>query len=129
MFKRAETDKIERARNLRREMTLPEKRLWWKLREFNARGYHFRRQSPFGIYTLDFVEHDARLVVELDGEQHGRQANRARDAVRDRHLASQGYLTLRFWNEDVKENIDGVVDAILREVSKRKDRPPPAQNR
>lgn len=125
MYKRPTPEKIDRARHLRREMTIVERRLWWRLRELKTQGYHFRRQAPFGIYTLDFVEHDARIVVELDGDQHGRTANRVRDAARDRHLASQGYLTLRFWNEDVKENIAGVVDAILREVAGRKGRPPP----
>jgi very-short-patch-repair endonuclease len=119
MFKPAGSAEIARARQLRRDATEPEKRLWWKLREMKALGYHFRRQSPFQIYTLDFVEHTAKLVVELDGEQHGEAAHQKRDAKRDATLASQGYLTLRFWNSEIAENLDGIVDHILRELQQR----------
>ncbi len=106
-------------------MTFPEKKLWWKLRELNTQGYHFRRQAPFGIYTLDFVAHEERLAIEIDGEQHGMIANRARDAARDRFLNNQGYKTLRFWNIEIKENLDGGVEAIVRELKARIGRPPP----
>jgi len=92
------------------------------LRELNKQGFHFRRQAPFHYYTLDFVEHGARLVIELDGGQHGSPKNAARDGARDRFLASQGYLTLRYWNSDIVENLDGVMEAIIREL---KQRPPP----
>jgi very-short-patch-repair endonuclease len=123
MFKRAGSNEIARARQLRRNATGVEKRLWWKLRELNAQGYHFRRQSPFRAYTLDFVEHDARLVIELDGGQHGEATRRSRDTHRDAVLASQGYRTLRFWNSEVVENIEGVFETIVRELEAR--RPPP----
>ena len=125
MFKRTSPNGIERARRLRRDMTIVEKRLWWKLRELNAQGYHFRRQAPFHHYTLDFVEHGVLLVIELDGEQHGLPKNAMRDGVRDRFLEGQNYLTLRFWNSDVVENIDGVMGVIIRELEKRPYRPPP----
>src|SRR5665213_690440 len=75
------TKEIARARELRRDSTEVEERLWWKLLEL--RGYHFRRQAPFRSYVLDFVEHGARLVIELDGSQHGEDAHRARDEKRD----------------------------------------------
>jgi len=123
MFKRAGPNEIARARQLRRDATELEKHLWWKLRELNAQGCHFRRQSPFRAYTLDFVEHDARLVIELDGGQHGEAAHQSRDERRDAVLTSQGYLTLRFWNSDVVENIEGVFETIVRELEAR--RPPP----
>jgi very-short-patch-repair endonuclease len=120
MFKRAEPRQIAQARRLRRQMTEPEKRLWWKLRDLNRRGCHFRRQAPFDRYVLDFVEHDARLVVELDGSQHGFVPERAHDAQRDAFLLSQGYLTLRFWNHEVREDLDRVAEVIYREAEKRR---------
>jgi crossover junction endodeoxyribonuclease RuvC len=119
MFKAAGPTEIARARRLRRDATESEKRLWWTLRALKPLGYHFRRQSPFQNYTLDFVEHDAKLVVELDGEQHGEAAHREHDAKRDALLTSQGYLTLRFWNSEIAENIDGTTDRILRELQQR----------
>ena len=119
MFQPAGSKEISRARQLRRDATEAEKRLWWKLREMKPHGYHFRRQSPFQSYTLDFVEHTAKLVVELDGEQRGEAAHRAHDAKRDQALASQGYLTLRFWNSEVVDNLDDTVDRIFRELQQR----------
>ena len=116
MFKPAAPDAIARARRLRDAATEHERRLWRALRELNRRGCHFRRQAPFDRYVLDFVEHEAKLVVELDGSQHAHDANHARDERRDAFLASQGYRTLRFWNTDLWENYDGVVEAIAREV-------------
>jgi very-short-patch-repair endonuclease len=119
MFKAAGPTEIARARRLRRDATEHEKRLWYKLRELKPFGYHFRRQSPFQNYTLDFVEHDAKLVIELDGEQHGDATHREHDEKRDAILTSQGYLTLRFWNSEISENLDGIVDRIFRELQQR----------
>ena len=119
VFKPVGPNEIARARQLRRDATEPEKRLWSKLRELKSLGYHFRRQSPFQSYTLDFVEHTAKLVVEIDGEQHGEAAHRKRDAKRDQTLASEGYLTLRFWNSEITQNLDDTVDRIFRELQQR----------
>ncbi|HSZ74293.1 MAG TPA: endonuclease domain-containing protein [Rhizomicrobium sp.] len=121
MFKRSGPDNIKRARQLRGEPTMAEKQLWRKLLDLNRQGFHFRRQAPFRSYILDFVEHGARIVIELDGSQHGLPENQRRDFVRDRLLASEGYRVLRFWNDDVYENIDGVVETIARTLR----RPPP----
>ncbi|MBS0273749.1 MAG: DUF559 domain-containing protein [Proteobacteria bacterium] len=101
--------------------------LWWKLRELNARGYHFRRQVPMRGYFLDFAEHSGRVAIELDGSQHGFQKNILRDTQRDHAISDEGYLVLRFWNAEVRENLDGIVEAILREIEKR--RPPPGSLR
>jgi very-short-patch-repair endonuclease len=125
MFKRASKRKISHVRRLRRDATEVEKRLWWKLKELNAQGFHFRRQSPFKAYILDFAEHEAKLVVELDGGQHGEPAQLRHDAERDAFLASQGYRTLRFRNLDVLENIGGIVERILEELGDFRERPPP----
>ncbi len=122
MFKRAGPQEIARARQLRLDATEFEKRLWWKLRELKQIGYHFRRQAPFRGYTLDFVEHNAKLVIELDGSQHGEDESRTHDERRDHVLGAHGYRTLRFWNTDVIENIDGVIEGIIRALQ---HRPPP----
>ncbi|MGZ5988046.1 MAG: endonuclease domain-containing protein, partial [Rhizomicrobium sp.] len=73
-----------------------EKRLWWKLRELNQLGYHFRRQVPFRSYFLGFDETRSRGVNELEGSQHGLAGQRERDAFRDEILRREGYKTLRF---------------------------------
>ena len=111
---------ILRARDHRARLTEPEGLLWWKLRELNRRGYHSRRQAPFRGYVLDFVEHGARVVVELDGGQHGLADRREHDAVRDDVLRSQGYHVLRFPNSEVFDDLERVVESILRVVDERR---------
>jgi very-short-patch-repair endonuclease len=123
MRKRLKTGTIERARRLRDSRGATEGLLWWKLRELNARGYHFRRQVPMRGYFLDFAEHSGRVAIELDGGQHGFRENIAHDAKRDEVIAAEGYSVLRFWNNEVRENLDGMIETILREIAKR--RPPP----
>ncbi len=76
-------------------------------------GGHFRRQAPIGPYFADFAHHGARLVVELDGAQHGLPTGQRHDAIRDAYLDAAGYRVLRFWNDEVVENLDGVVETIL----------------
>jgi very-short-patch-repair endonuclease len=101
--------------------------LWWKLRELNGRGFHFRRQVPMCGYFLDFAEHSGRVAIELDGGQHGFRKDMAHDERRDRAINAEGYVVLRFWNDEVRENLVGVVEAIVREIAKR--RPPPGSLR
>jgi len=103
----------ERARALRKTMTPQEVKLWVHLRRLRPQGFHFRRQAPLEGYTLDFVCFKHRLIVEVDGSQHGFDAGLVHDARRDAHFAAQGFLTLRFWNHDVDRNLDGVVETIL----------------
>jgi very-short-patch-repair endonuclease len=93
-------------------MTPQEVKLWVHLRSWRARGFHFRRQSPREGYIVDFVRVKQRLVVEVDGGQHGTQAHVRRDISRDRNLGQQGFRVLRFWNVDVDQNLDGVLFAI-----------------
>ena len=100
---------VERARELRRNSSDAEKRMWRALREaFPA--VKFRRQVPIGPYFVDFCSHSTRLIVEVDGGQHAQAADY--DAARTRYLEAQGYRILRFWNNDVLGNIDGVVASI-----------------
>jgi very-short-patch-repair endonuclease len=114
----------EIARRLRKAMTPQEVKLWVHLHTWRKRGYHFRRQSPQGDAIVDFVCLQHRLVVEVDGGQHGWDANIRRDRARDEQLSLQGFRILRFWNSDVDRNLDGVllqIDAALRTA------PPPVR--
>jgi very-short-patch-repair endonuclease len=98
------------ARHLRREMTEAEERLWNELRSRRLDKIKFRRQTPIGIYVADFACLDAKLIVEVDGSQHG---GSRRDQRRDAELAHRGFRVLRFWNDDVLKDIDSVCDTII----------------
>ena len=93
-------------------MTRQEVKLWVKLRELRSIGYHFRRQSPLAGYVVDFECRRARLVVEVDGNQHGFDENRERDAIRERTLNDLGYRVVRFANFEVDREFEGVLEAI-----------------
>ncbi|WP_247878363.1 crossover junction endodeoxyribonuclease RuvC [Azospirillum sp. TSO22-1] len=99
----------ERARILRRDSTDVEKVLWQKLRNSQL-GAKFRRQEPIFGYTVDFVSHDHRLIVELDGGQHADRAEQ--DQRRTRLLEQAGFRVIRFWNTEVNDNLDGVLETI-----------------
>jgi very-short-patch-repair endonuclease len=98
------------ARQLRRDMTEAERRLWQHLRAHRFAGEKFRRQQPMGPYVVDFVSHRSRLIVELDGGQHAVQVEYDRE--RTHWLESRGYRVVRFWNNDVLNDTDPVLDAI-----------------
>ena len=100
------------ARELRRNVTEAEKKLWEQLRLLKAENRHFRRQVPIGGYIADFACHYCKLVVELDGGQHGAPRNLLRDQQRTDEVQKQGYRVIRFWNAEVFENLEGVVDMI-----------------
>ncbi|WP_137177465.1 endonuclease domain-containing protein [Roseomonas sp. AR75] len=97
-----------RARALWREPTDAERALWAALRSRQA-AFKFRRQHPIPPFTVDFACIEARLVVEVDGGQHGGQ----RDAARDAALQAAGWRVLRYWNSEVVENLDGVLADIV----------------
>ena len=96
-----------RARELRRNATDAEKRLWALLRE-RLPAAKFRRQVPFGPYFADFASHGSRQILEIDGGQH----DEATDADRTAFLQGEGYHVIRFWNHDVMQNSEGVLAAI-----------------
>ena len=100
----------ELVRNLRRNMTDVEVKLWNALRDRRFENYKFRRQFPIGKYIADFVCLDCRLIIELDGTQH---QDSERDVVRDAWLKSQNFRVLRFWNNAIAEALDGTLLAIL----------------
>ena len=93
-------------------MTRQEVKLWVRLRELRELGFHFRRQSPIAHYIVDFECRRRRLVIEVDGTQHGFDQNRIRDFVRDRTLNDRGYRVLRFGNPDIDRNMEGVLETI-----------------
>jgi very-short-patch-repair endonuclease len=120
-FKRTPA-KTERARELRREPTKWEQKLWSVLRGGRI-GASFRRQHPIGPYYPDFYCASAKLVVELDGEQHGTDEALGYDAARTRFLRAKGLRVLRFANTEPKDNFDGVCEGIeraLKEISTRR---------
>jgi very-short-patch-repair endonuclease len=98
------------ARKLRRNSTQAETMLWRRLKARQLDGIKFRRQQPIGTFIVDFVSLENRIVIELDGGQH--TAMRCKDRGRDRWLADEGFTVLRFWNNDVFENLDGVLTVI-----------------
>ncbi|MCA1748702.1 MAG: endonuclease domain-containing protein [Parasphingopyxis sp.] len=100
---------VARARSLRRDATTAETMLWHALREKLPQA-KFRRQVPLGRYFADFASHRHRLIVELDGGQHAERAEQ--DAARTRFLEGEGYRVLRFWNDAVLGNMDGVLERI-----------------
>src|SRR5271169_5012473 len=112
----------ERARALRKRMTPREVKLWVKLRELKAQGLHFRRQAPRGKFIVDFACLAKKVLIEVDGSQHGEDANRRHDAIRDAALSSKGFAVLRFWNNEIDRNLDGVVETIFAACS-RQERP------
>jgi TrmH RNA methyltransferase len=106
----------QRARELRSDMTEAERHLWEVLRQRQIEGCKFRRQQPLGRYIADFVCLEARIVIEVDGGHHGSEA----DAERDAWLSAQGFKVLRFWNDEVLTNVEGVhsiIEAALKKPS------------
>jgi very-short-patch-repair endonuclease len=99
------------ARELRNNVTSAEKHLWQRLRRRQVNGFKFRRQRPIGRYICDFVCLEASLIVEVDGSQHVIDA--PYDANRDAFLRKSGFRVLRFWNEDVLRETDGVLETIF----------------
>ncbi len=97
-----------RARNLRADSTDAERLLWRRLRAHRLNGFKFKRQQPIGRFIVDFVRLQAKLIVEVDGGQHTAADDHARDAA----LVPCGFRVLRFWNNEVLTNIDGVVQRI-----------------
>jgi very-short-patch-repair endonuclease len=106
--------RVERARDLRRAMTEAEKKLWWQLRQLPLANSHFRRQAAIGPYYADFASHKCRVVI--DGGGHGEARQAAFDKARSAYLKSRGYRVLRFWNNEVLQEIEGVMTLIYEAV-------------
>lgn len=113
---------VQVARRLRRNQTDAERYLWFKLRNSRLGGLKFRRQMSLNGFVVDFCCPDAKLVIELDGGQHAQQSEQ--DSRRTKNLEESGYFVLRFWNNDVLRNIDGVLEEILSVASQQLVEPP-----
>ncbi len=117
------SQRVDRARRLRRDQTDAERKLWLRLRDRRLNGWKFKRQVPIDRYIADFCCTDARLIIELDGGQH--TTSEEADAKRTAFLESCGYLVLRFWNNDVLKNMDGVLEEILASLPQAPSAPHP----
>ena len=115
---------VTRARALRKSTTEAERVLWRSLRQFKQAGVHFRRQVPIGYYVADFACHRAKVVVELDGSQHGTDDAVDYDSARTAFLESRGYRVMRFWNGEVLTDHARVTEFILAECESRLSPPP-----
>jgi very-short-patch-repair endonuclease len=100
------------ARLLRRKQTDAEKKLWQKLRSRQFEDSKFRRQQPMATYIVDFVSYEKQLVIELDGGQHNEKKVMEKDAEKTRWLERKGYRVLRFWDNEIMGNIEGVMEKI-----------------
>jgi very-short-patch-repair endonuclease len=101
---------------MRRQPTDAENVLWQRLKAKRLEGWKFRRQEPVAGHVADFLCYEARLVIEVDGGQHADDADR--DEQRTRAIAAEGFRVVRFWNNEVLENIDGVLEAIVGHLEK-----------
>jgi len=111
------------AKSLRKRQTDAGKLLWWHLRSKQSDGLKFRRQEPIGPFIADFVCFEKRLVIELDGGQHA--VEKEKDRQREGWLHKEGFRILRFWNTEVLQNIEGVVEIIRRACLRRPPLTPP----
>lgn len=109
--RRIKPERTDNARSLRSDMTLAERQLWNALRGKQLHGYRFRRQHPIGPYIADFACIEKSLVIELDGGQHQDQVEY--DERRTAFLQLQGWQVLRFWNNDVLNNLEGVLASVV----------------
>ena len=106
-------------------MTDAEKKLWWHLRRLPLENGHFRRQATIGRYFADFASHRHKLIIEVDGSGHGEAQQVSADAERTAFLNSRGYRVLRFWNNEVLNEIEGVMSAIYAALYDPADTAPP----
>ena len=104
-------------KNLRRNATEAERKIWSRLRNKQIDGLKFYRQYSIGSYILDFYCPTHRLAIEIDGGQHNEDGEQVHDAQRTKYLLEQGIRVMRFWNNDVITNIDGILETILMAIT------------
>ncbi len=105
------------ARQLRKDQTQCEQKLWYELRALKQYGYRFCRQVIFQDYIVDFACHKAKLIIEVDGDSHVLGDGVNRDKVRDKYLAGRGYTVFRVSNPDIYENLGGVMGGIMERLA------------
>jgi len=105
------------ARNLRKNSTIQERRLWNLLKNRQFHNLKFKRQQPIGDYIVDFICKEAKIIIEIDGGQHNEPENIEYDKTRTEYLNTLGYKVIRFWNNEIYENIEGVVLRLKEEIN------------
>jgi len=105
------------ARKLRKTQTSQEQKIWNILRRHQVLGLEFRRQYPIGDYIVDFVCRKKKLIIEIDGGQHNQPQDIIYDQKRTEFMQSRGYRVLRFWNNEIDENLEGVYDKIIETIN------------
>ena len=103
---------LQKAKELRSDMTIFEQKLWFNLRAKRFMGLKFRRQAPIGNYIADFVCKEKNLIIELDGSEHLEERQTQHDEIRDKFLEEQGYKIIRVYNNEINNNIDNVLEEI-----------------
>jgi very-short-patch-repair endonuclease len=106
------TIRTNSAKKLRHRQTEAENILWFRLRNRQLEGAKFRRQQPLGNYIVDFACLDKKLIIEIDGGQHNIEQTKEKDKQRTLWLEKEGYQVLRFWNNDILQNVEGVLISI-----------------
>ena len=101
------------ARKLRKNSTEEERKIWNLLRNRQFLNLKFKRQVPIGEYIADFVCEEKKIAIEIDGGQHNEPDNWVKDNMRTQFIKSKGYKVLRFWNNDIKDNIEGVYQKLI----------------
>lgn len=115
MYKRKDLQNVTKL--LRSNQTSWESKLWRYLRANRFNGLKFKRQVPIGKFIVDFCCHEKRLIIELDGGHHNQGEEAQADKMRQAYLESLGYRVLRFWNNDLDQNIEGVYEVIQRALA------------
>ena len=110
-------NKIILARNLRKNSTIQERRLWNLLKNRQFHNLKFKRQQPIGDYIVDFICKDAKIIIEIDGGQHNEPENIEYDKSRTEYLNTLGYKIIRFWNNEIYENIEGAILRLKKEIN------------
>jgi len=105
-------EQIEKSRDLRKNMTPQERKLWYIIKNRQFFGYRFRRQFPLGQYIVDFICRAKKIIIEIDGGQHNEIKNIQYDNKRTEYLISEGYKVIRFWNNDIDKNMGGVYNKL-----------------
>jgi len=114
---------VKKARHFRKNLTEEETILWSELKFLRPQGLHFRRQVPRDGYVLDFACLKAKVLVEVDGVHHAMGAQKSHDVARDAHFRKKGFITLRYWNSEIREELNDVVeDIVIRSLARLKDR-------
>ena len=116
---------LEKAREIRNQLTPPERQFWNALRSMPSYKDHpFNRQKPLGEYIVDFYCHEYRLIVEIDGDTHGTEEAQAKDQRRTAFLESNGLRVVRFTNREVLNNIEGVMESLENLLNEIKEEAP-----